>query len=122
MGINSTWQCRQLVTDLNKELYWIYGLSYPIKEPSFSQKLYNASLGDRLKEGPQWVNCVVLIMTLLQHYIPGVCVQRLESGKNAAKQPVVLGQKMGFCGLGMANSESGYHNLLSSGQVPKSYG
>ena len=32
------------------------------------------------------------------------------------------GQNMGFCGIGMANSESGYHNLLSSGQVPKSLG
>ena len=32
MGIDSTWQCRQLVTDLNKELYWIYGHSYQIKK------------------------------------------------------------------------------------------
>ena len=56
VGINSTSECSHLVTDLNKELCWIYGLSYQIKESSFSQKLYYASLGDRLKEGPQWVN------------------------------------------------------------------
>ena len=29
---------------------------------------------------------------------------------------------MGFCGFGMANSESGYRNLPSSGLVPKSLG
>ena len=35
VGINSTWECHHLVTDLNKELYWIYGHSYQIKESSF---------------------------------------------------------------------------------------
>ena len=49
------------------ELYWIYSHSYQIIESSFYQKLFYASLWDRLKEGPQWVNCVVLIKTLLQH-------------------------------------------------------
>ena len=121
--INSTWECRQLVTDLNKKLYWIYGLSYQIKQSSFSQKLYYASLGDRLKEGPQWVNCVVLITTLLQH-----CTFQ-EYVFNGQSLATILtssrwssGQNIGFCGLGMANSESGYHNFLSSGQVPRSLG
>ena len=60
-------QFRQLVTDLNKELYWIYGHSYEIKDSMFSQKLYYESLCDRLKQGPQWVNCIVLSTILLQH-------------------------------------------------------
>ena len=47
----------------DKELCWISGHSYQIIESSFSQKFYYASLRDRLKEGPQWVNCVVLITT-----------------------------------------------------------
>ena len=91
VGINSTWECRQLVTDLNKELYWIYGLSYKIKESSFSQKIYYASLGDRLKEGPQWVNDFVAPL-----YIPGVCVQWSESAHNAGKQSAVLGTEYGI--------------------------
>ena len=123
VGINSTWKCRQLVIDLNKELYWVYGLSYQIKESSFSQKLYYASLGDRLKEGPQQVNCVVLITTLLHH-----CTfhEYVFNGQSLATMLACSrwssGQHMGFCGLGMANSEPGYHNILSSGQVPKSLG
>ena len=60
VGINSTWECCQLVTDLNKELYWIYGHSYQIIESGFSQKFYYASFRDRLKEGPQWVNWIGL--------------------------------------------------------------
>ena len=48
----------------DKELCWISGQSYQIIESSFSQKFYYASLRDRLKEGPQWANCVVLITTL----------------------------------------------------------
>ena len=121
MGINSTWECCQLVTDLNKELYWIHSHSYQIIESSFSQKFYYASLRDRLKEGPQWVNCVVLITTLLQH-----CAfqEYVFNGQSLAIMLASswwsMGQDMGFCGFGMANSESGYHNLLSSGQVPKS--
>ena len=67
VGINPTLECSHLMTDLNKKLCWIYGLSYQIKESSFSQKLYYASLGDRLKEGLQWVYCVVVITTLLQY-------------------------------------------------------
>ena len=63
VGIDSTWYCHQLVTDLNDKLYWIYGHSYRIIEPSFSQKFFYASLWVRLKEGLQWVNCVVLITT-----------------------------------------------------------
>ena len=123
MGINSTWECRQLVTDLNKELYWIHSHSYQIIESSFSQKFYHASLRDRLKEGPQWVNCVVLITTLLQH-----CAfqEYLFNGQSLATMLASSwwssGQDIGFCGFGMANSESGYHNLLSFGQVPKSPG
>ena len=54
MGINSTWECRQWVTDF--ELCWISGHSYQIIESSFSQKFYYASLRDCLKERPQWVN------------------------------------------------------------------
>ena len=46
-------------------LYWIYGLSYQIKESSLSQKLDYASLGNCLKEGPQWVSRVVFITNLL---------------------------------------------------------
>ena len=111
VGINSTWECRQLVTDLNKELYWIYGLSYQIKESSLSQQLYYASLGDRPKEGHQWVNCVVLITTLLQHCIFQEYVFNGQSlAKMLASSRWSLGQNMGFCGLGMANSEWGYHN------------
>ena len=60
----------------DKELCWISGHSYQIMESSFSQKFYYASLWDRLKESPQWVNCVVLdhdfVATLC---IPGVCAQ-----------------------------------------------
>ena len=51
----------------DKELCWISGHSYQIIESSFSQKFYYASFRGRLKEGPQRVNCVVLITTLLQH-------------------------------------------------------
>ena len=93
--INSTLECSHLMTDLNKKLCWIYGLSYQIKESSFSQKLYRASLRDRLKEGLQWVNCVVLIFVATL-YIPGVCVQWSESGHNAGKQSVVLGTRYGI--------------------------
>ena len=52
---------------LDKDLCWISGHSYQILESSFSQKFYYASFRDRLKEGPQWVNRVVHITTLLQH-------------------------------------------------------
>ena len=44
---------RKFVTDSNNELYWIYGPSYQIKEPSFSQNLYQASPDNRLTEHPQ---------------------------------------------------------------------
>ena len=110
-------------TDLNKELCWIYGHSYQIIKSSFSQKFYNASLRDRLKEAPQWVNCVVLITTLLQHCTFQEYVLNCQSlATMLASSWWSSGQDMGFCGLGMANSESSYHNLLSSGQVPKSLG
>ena len=117
------WECRQLVTDLNKELYWIYGHSYHMKESSFSQKLYYASLGDRRKSGPEWVNCVVLITILLQYYTFQDYVFNGQSlATMMASSRWSSGQDMGLCGLGMANSESGYHNFLSSGQLPKSLG
>ena len=112
VGINSTWECSHLVTDLNKESCWIYGLSYQIKQSSFSQKLYYASL-----------NCVILITTLLQH-----CTfqEYVFNGQSLATMLASSwwssGQDMGCCGLGMANSESGYDNLLSSGQAPESLG
>ena len=113
----------QLVTGLNKELYWIYSLSYQIKESSFSQKRYYVSLSDRLKEGPQWANCVVLITTLLQHCTFHEYVFNRQSlATMLASSRWSSGQDMGFCGLSMANSELGYHNLLSSGQMPKSLG
>ena len=51
----------------DRELCWISGHSYQIIESSFSQKFYYTSFRGRLKEGSQWVNCVVLITTLLQH-------------------------------------------------------
>ena len=121
--INSTLECSHLMTDLNKKLCWIYGLSYQIKESSFSQKLYHASLRDRLKEGLQWVNYVVLITTLLQHYTFQEYVFNGQSlATMLASSRWSSGQDMGFYGLGMANSKSGYHNLLSSGQVPESLG
>ena len=105
------------------ELYWIYGHSCQIIESSFSQKFYYASLWDRLKEGPQWVNCVVLITTLLQHCAFQEYVLNCQNlATMLASSWWSSGQDMGFCGLGMANSESGHHNLLSSGQVPKSLG
>ena len=123
VGINSTLECSHLMTDLNKKLCWIYGLSYQIKESSFSQKLYNASLGDRLKEGLQWVYCVVLITTLLQYCTFQEYVFNGQSlATMLASSRWSSGQDMGFCGLRMANSKSGYHNLLSSGQVPESLG
>ena len=116
MGINSTLECRQLVTDLNKKLYWIYGHSYQLIESSFPQKWYYASLRDRLKEGPQWVNCVVLITTLLQHCTFQEYVLNCQSlATMLASSWWSSRQDMGFCGLGMANSESGYHNLFSFG-------
>ena len=121
VGINSTWECRQLVTDLNKDLYWIYSYSYRIIESSFSQKFYYASSRDRLKEGPQWVNCAVLITTLLQHCVFQEYVFNSQSlATMLASSWWSSGQDMRFCGFGMANSESGYDNLLSSGQVSKS--
>ena len=55
------------MSDSNDVLYWIYGLSYQIKESSFSQELDYASLGNRFKEGPQWFSCVVFITNLLWH-------------------------------------------------------
>ena len=116
VGINSTLECSHLVTHLNKELCWIYGLSYQIKEPSFSQQPYYASLGDCLKEGPQWVNCVVLITTLLQHCTFQEYVFNGQSLTTMlASSRLSSGQDMGFCGLRMAKLESSYHNLLSSG-------
>ena len=51
MGINSNPEFLQVVTDSNKELYWIYDHSYQIKESSFCQKLHYASFANRLKEG-----------------------------------------------------------------------
>ena len=121
--INWTLECSHLMSDLNKKLCWIYGLSYQIKESSFSQKLYYASLGDRLKEGLQWVNCVVLITTLLQHCTFQEYVFNGQSlATMLASSRWSSGQDMGFCGLRMANSKSGYHNFLSSGQVPESLG
>ena len=104
-------------------MYWIHSQSYQIIESSFSQKFYYASLRDRLKEGSQWVNCAVLITTLLQH-----CTfhEYVFNGQSLATMLASSwwssGQDMGFCGFGMANSESGYHNRLSPGQVPKSLG
>ena len=67
VGVNSCSESRQLVTHSNKDLFWIYGHLYQIKESNFSQKLYDASLSNRLKDGPQWVSCVVFITTLLWH-------------------------------------------------------
>ena len=97
VGINSTWECSHLVTDLNRELCWIYGLSYQIKESSFSQKLYYASLGDRLKEGSSMSQlCSTHHDFVATLYIPGVCVQWSESGHNAGKQSVVLGTRDGI--------------------------
>ena len=111
------------MTDLNNELYCIYSHSYQIIDSSFSQKFYYASLRDRHKEGPQWLNGVILITILLQH-----CAFQ-EYVFNGQSLATILasswwssGQDMGFCGFGMANSESGYHNLFSSGQLPKSLG
>ena len=40
------------MTDLKKDLCWIYGLSYQIKESSLYQKLYYESLWNRLREVP----------------------------------------------------------------------
>ena len=37
--------------------------SYEVEETRFQQDFYNASLEDSI----QWVNCVVLITTFLQH-------------------------------------------------------
>ena len=81
----------------DKELCWISGHSYQIIESSFSKKFYYASLRDRLKEGPQWVKCVILITTLLQHCTFQEYVAQLsESGHNADKELVVLGTKYGI--------------------------
>ena len=57
------------MTDLNKELHRIFGHSYQIIESSFSQKFYYASLWDRLKEGPQWVNCAVQQKVQIKWYV-----------------------------------------------------
>ena len=121
VGINSTLECSHLVTDFNEEMCWIHGLSFHTKESSFSQKLYYASLGDRVEEDPQLVNYVILSTTLLQHF---TFQEHVSNGQSLATMLASSqwssGQDMGFWGLRMANSESGYHNLFSSGQVPES--
>ena len=97
----------------DKELCWISGHSYQIIESSFSQKFYYAGLRDGRKEGPQLVNYVVLITTLLQHCTFQEYVLNCQSPATIlASSWWSSGQDIGFCGLGMANSYSGYHNLL----------
>ena len=83
----------------DKELCWISGHSYQIIESSFSQKFYYASLRDRLKESLQWVNCVVLITTLLQHCAFQEYVLNCQSlATMLASSWWSSGQDMGFCG------------------------
>ena len=96
----------------DNELCWIAGHSYQIIESSFSQKFYYASLRDCLKERPQWVNCVVLIRTFLQHctfqeYV--LICQRLATLLTSSWWS--SGQDIGFCGLGMAVGDS--YSLLN---------
>ena len=97
-------------------LYWIYGLSYQIKESSLSQKLDYASLGNCLKEGPQWVSRVVFITNLLYH---STLQAHVLNGHSLATMLTSSwrssGQDVWLCGFGMA--KSGYYNLFSSCQV-----
>ena len=94
VGINSTLECRQLVTNLNEELYWIYGHSYQLIDSSFFQKLFNASLRDRLKGGPQLCSTHHDFVATL--YVHGICIQWSEYGHNAGKKLMVLWTSYGI--------------------------
>ena len=92
--------------------------SYQIKESSFSQELNYASLWNRLKEGPQWFSSVVFITNLLWH---STLQEHVFNGQSLATMLTsswrFSGQYVWLCGLGMANSKSGYYNRLSSCHV-----
>ena len=52
-------------TSLTVRVCRMSDLSYQVEESIFSQKFYNASLMNCLKESIQWVSCVVFVTTFL---------------------------------------------------------
>ena len=91
VGINSTWECRQLVTDLIKVVLDIWPFISDNRIQLLSEILLckppgSSQRGSSMSQLRSTHHDFVATL-----YIPEVCAQLSESGHNAGKQLVVLG-------------------------------
>ena len=118
MGVYSGSESYQSATYLNKELFWMHGPSYPIKEPSFSQKLNYGSPGivsQRVPVSQLYSTHKFITICCSTAHIRSMCSMDGQSLATVlASCRLSSGQDMGLCGLCVANSNSCYYIITSS--------